>query len=246
MSEKSDFSPALWQAVLASRSTSAPLPPETPGWASALLGEPEITLGQLGQSLDGRIATETGHSHYINGRPALAHLHRLRALCDGVLVGAGTVLADDPRLTVRLVSGPHPVRIILDPSGRVPDTAAVWADDGVRRICLQATDRARPAGVEVIRCERRADASLDPHAIRQALHQHGIGRLLIEGGAMTLSNFMQAGALNRVHMLIAPVLMGSGRPGLLLPAITHMDQALRPATTPYFLGEGEVLFDCAL
>ena len=78
-----------------------------------------LCLGQLGQSLDGRIATASGHSHYINGRAALTHLHGLRALVDAVLVGVGTVAADDPRLTVRLVEGPSPARVVIDPGGDV-------------------------------------------------------------------------------------------------------------------------------
>ena len=74
-----------------------------------------IAVGQIGQSLDGRIATPTGHSHYINGPAGLDHLHRLRALVDAVLVGVGTAIADDPQLTVRRVAGPNPARVVLDP-----------------------------------------------------------------------------------------------------------------------------------
>jgi hypothetical protein len=69
-----------------------------------------MAVGQIGQSLDGRIATLSGHSRYINGSQGLCHLHRLRALVDAVVVGAGTVRADDPQLTVRHVAGPTPVR----------------------------------------------------------------------------------------------------------------------------------------
>src|ERR1700744_525260 len=77
-----------------------------------------LVVGQIGQSLDGRAATSTGHSHYINGAEGLAHLHRLRALMDAVLVGVGTAIADDPLLTVRRVTGPHPARVVIDPKGR--------------------------------------------------------------------------------------------------------------------------------
>src|SRR5437763_1488944 len=93
-----------------------------------------MVVAQLGQSLDGRIATESGHSHYINGLEGLAHLHRLRALVDAVVVGVGTVIADDPQLTVRRVSGPQPARVVIDPSGRLPGSARVLAADGVRRL----------------------------------------------------------------------------------------------------------------
>ena len=91
---------------------------------------------QIGQSLDGRVATETGHSHYINGPAGLAHLHRLRALVDAVVIGVGTALADDPQLTVRRVTGPQPARVVIDAGGRLPAGAKLLANDGVRRLVV--------------------------------------------------------------------------------------------------------------
>src|SRR5262244_3993785 len=90
-----------------------------------------VVVGQFGQSIDARIATPTGHSHYINGAAGLAHLHRLRALVDAVVVGIGTALADDPQLTVRRVAGPQPARVVIDPDGRLPPNARLLANDGV-------------------------------------------------------------------------------------------------------------------
>src|SRR5262249_39386848 len=78
-----------------------------------------MAVGQVGQSLDGRVATESGHSHYINGPAGLAHLHRLRALVDAVVVGVGTALTDNPQLTVRRVTGPQPARVVIDSGGRL-------------------------------------------------------------------------------------------------------------------------------
>src|SRR5216684_260339 len=78
-----------------------------------------VVVGQLGQSLDGRIATTSGHSHYINGPAGLDHLHRLRAVVDAVVIGVGTALADDPQLTVRRVAGPQPARVVIDARGRL-------------------------------------------------------------------------------------------------------------------------------
>src|ERR1700735_103175 len=95
-----------------------------------------MVVGQIGQSLDGRTATMTGHSHYINGCEGLDHLHRLRALMDAVVVGVGTALTDDPLLTVRRVAGPHPARVVIDPSGRLPASARAFRDDGVRRLVI--------------------------------------------------------------------------------------------------------------
>src|SRR6187402_131582 len=102
-----------------------------------------MVVGQIGQSLDGRIATESGHSKYINGPSGLTHLHRLRALVDAVVIGVGTAVADNPQLTVRRVSGPHPARVVIDPRGRLPPDARLLADDGVRRIVIVGND-ARP------------------------------------------------------------------------------------------------------
>src|SRR5499433_2118015 len=102
-----------------------------------------VLVGQCGQSIDARIATPTGHSHYINSETGLAHLHRLRALVDAVVIGVGTAIADDPLLTVRRVEGPNPVRVIVDPNGRLPPTARVLAADGVRRLVV-TTEQTRP------------------------------------------------------------------------------------------------------
>ena len=113
-----------WEGVPESfRSGAAPLPvpwEDLFGPLRALRVDDIMAIGQLGQSLDGRVATPTGHSHYINGPAGLNHLHRLRALVDAVVVGIGTAVADDPQLTVRRVSGPQPVRVVIDPKGGCP------------------------------------------------------------------------------------------------------------------------------
>ena len=203
-------------------------------------------VGQLGQSLDGRIATHTGHSKYINGPAGLAHLHRLRAVVDAVVVGIGTALADDPLLTVRLAAGRHPARVVIDPNGRVPANARLFAEDGVRRIVI-TTEHAvldLPSGVEILRLPSR-EGQLAPAEILQALARSGLTRILIEGGARTLSGFIKAGCLDRVHVIVAPIILGSGRAGFDLTPIEWIDQAMRPPVLIHLL-EGEVLFDCDL
>src|SRR5204863_9040480 len=111
-----------------------------------------VVVGQFGQSIDARIATPTGSSHYINGPAGLAHLHRLRALVDAIVVGVGTALADDPQLTVRRVAGPSPARVVLDPAGRLPMTARLFAEDGIRRLAItrDGTRLNVPSGVETV------------------------------------------------------------------------------------------------
>src|SRR5829696_1533970 len=123
------------------RTSGSPLPPpweERFGPLRRGAVDDLVVVGQIGQSIDGRIATVTGHSQYINGPAGLAHLHRLRALVDAVLIGIGTAVADDPLLTVRRCTGPSPARIVLDPRGRLSPDAKVLTDDGVRRLVITA------------------------------------------------------------------------------------------------------------
>src|SRR5947209_1697304 len=205
-----------------------------------------VVVGQIGQSIDGRIATVTGHSKYINGPAGLAHLHRLRALVDAVLVGIGTAVADDPQLTVRRVTGPSPARIVLDPNGRLPHGARVLADDGVRRVVITAEGvRARfGAGVEIMELPA-PNGEIAPAAILAALAERGFARILIEGGAHTVSRFIAAGCLDRLHVMVAPTMLGSGQAGITLKPIQTADQALRAPMRAHLIGQ-EVLLDCDL
>ncbi|MFM1815391.1 MAG: hypothetical protein RLZ98_2086 [Pseudomonadota bacterium] len=203
-------------------------------------------VAQLGQSLDGRIATPTGESRWINGGAALDHVHRIRANVDAVVVGVGTVTADNPLLTVRRVAGNSPARVVIDPSGRLPADARILTDDGVRRIVVHATDAgSAPEGVEVVALTRHGPA-LPPHAIVNALFKRGLRRILVEGGAWTVSQFLNADAVDRLHIMVAPLLIGSGKPGLSLRPIARLTEARRPETRIFPLPDGDVLFDCNL
>ena len=175
-----------------------------------------FVVAQLGQSLDGRIATLSGESRWINKDAALDHVHRVRAAVDAVIVGVGTVVADDPLLNVRRVAGRHPVRVVIDPTGRIPVAArCLLGDDGSRRIVVCATGvkapKGLPRGVELIALAR-AGRGLNPAAIVAALWATGLKRFLIEGGAHTVSGFLDAGAVDRLHVMVAPVILGSGKP----------------------------------
>jgi riboflavin-specific deaminase-like protein len=239
-----------WAMALAARDGLGPLPEEWAGLFGPIVEgglDRPFVVGQLGQSLDGRIATHTGHSKYINGQSGLTHLHRLRALCDAVIVGIGTAVADDPMLNVRLCAGPNPARIVIDPRGRLPRDAKLLREDGARRVIVIAPG-ARPdlpRGVEAICVPADAHGRLDPRDIVAALGRAGFRRMLLEGGAHTISGFISAGALDRLHMMVAPMIVGSGRAGLALPPIDLIDQALRPPTAAHLVG-GEVIFDCDL
>ena len=203
-----------------------------------------VVVGQIGQSLDGRIATATGRSHYISGPEGLDHLHRLRSLVDAVVVGVGTAEADDPQLTVRRVPGPSPARVVIDPNGRLSREARLLADDGIRRIVVTARgrgDREFP-GVEMIALPM-TDGRIAPREILACLAGIGLRRVLIEGGACTLSRFIAENCRDRLHVVVAPILLGDGRPGLALGPIDRVDQALRPPMRIHRLG-ADVLFDC--
>jgi len=209
----------------------------------------DLVIGQLGQSLDGRIATLSGKSHYVTGPADLVRLHRVRALVDAVLVGAGTVALDDPRLTVREAEGENPVRVVLDPRGRLPAERRVFTDGAAPTLVVRRADAAPPApalpGVDVVVMPFHGAGGFDPAAVLAALRARGLRRVLVEGGGVTVSRFLQAGVLDRLHVTIAPMLMGSGRPGLTLPPIESLDQALRPRCRSVRLGE-DVLFDLEL
>jgi riboflavin-specific deaminase-like protein len=186
----------------------------------------------------------TGHSHYVNGEAGLAHLHRLRALVDAVVIGVGTALADDPQLTVRRVAGPNPARVVIDPRGRLPATARLLAADGVRRLVVTAVEAGLPPGVERVRLSA-TEGQIEPAAILAALAERGLRRILVEGGANTVSRFLAAGCLDRLHVVIAPIILGSGPSSVTLPPIARVDQAMRAPMRVHAMGD-EVLLDCDL
>jgi riboflavin-specific deaminase-like protein len=205
-----------------------------------------MVVGQLGQTIDGRIATVTGQSRYINGHSGLVHLHQLRALVDAVVVGVGTVLADDPQLNVRLVEGRNPARVVIDPRGRLDPKARIWRDDGTKKLWIISDELnlEAPKGVQIIALPM-VGGHIAPSVILKSLSLEGLNRVLIEGGAETISRFLQANCLDRLHIIVAPIIMGSGRASFNLKAIEHMDQASRLKVQTHLLDD-DVLFDCDL
>ena len=206
-----------------------------------------VTIGHLGQSLDGFIATHSGDSRYVNGRGNLLHLHRMRALCDVVVVGAGTVAADDPQLTTRLVPGPNPVRVVLDPERRLGGDYRVFTDRAARTVlaCREALAYRQPmGGVEVLGVPGNAEG-LDLAALLDALHARGWTRVFVEGGGRTVSAFLAAGLLDRLQLTVAPLIIGEGRPGIRLPAPDRLGDCRRPPHRAYRMGE-DILYDCDL
>lgn len=204
-----------------------------------------ITVGHLGQSIDGHIATAAGHSFYVTGEANLVHLHRMRALCDAVLVGARTVANDDPSLTTRHVRGENPVRVIVDPEARLADHYKVFVDGQARTLIAYdprlARGRVRTGQEEPIAVSSRG-GRIDLQALLAALHERGLYGIFVEGGGVTVSHFLEARLLDRLHVATAPVLMGSGRRGLQLPPVHSMQQCARPAHRVFRMGE-DILWD---
>src|SRR5699024_10745148 len=126
-------------------------------------------VAQLAQSEDGFIATRTGDAEFVSGRLDRRHLHQIRAMCGALMVGAGTVIADDPQLTVRAVKVDNPVRVLLDPRGRIPVDSAVlqYPDAPTLWLIGEDTEISCQIGthVQLVRLPQAADASMDPHMI---------------------------------------------------------------------------------
>ena len=209
---------------------------------------PHTVIAQLAQSLDGFIASRTGQAQFVSGAQDREHLHRLRALVDAVVVGAATVLSDDPRLTVRSVPGDNPTRVVLDPRGRVPIDARVFGDGAAPTLWVRGTaepDQPSKSGkgptgsgsVELVELTLDAHGRFDPQAVVQMLRERGLGRVLVEGGGVTVSRFLDAGVLDRFYLTSAPLLIGDGVPGVRFDGEDSLSGAIRPTVRRYQLGE---------
>jgi riboflavin-specific deaminase-like protein len=210
-----------------------------------------FVLGRIAQSLDGRIAAHTGESRWISGHADIVHTHRLRALFDAVIVGAGTVRADNPQLTTRHVEGSSPVRVVIDAQRHLGDHYAVFqGGPDTLLICANdagGADRHGCASVLRLPCASARDDApvyLDLSAMLAALRARGLRRLFVEGGGITMSRFLAARALDRLHVTVAPLLLGSGVPAFTLPA-TDLADGLRFGWRTHRLGD-DVLMDIPL
>jgi 3,4-dihydroxy 2-butanone 4-phosphate synthase/GTP cyclohydrolase II len=200
----------------------------------------ELTIAQLAQSADGFIATRTGDADYVSGPADREHLHRLRALVDAVVVGAATVLADDPRLTVRAVEGTSPARVVLDPRGTLPPDCRVLEDGVARSLWVLGPRAPEPESVkphvEVVRLPLEGPG-FAPRVVLDALRARGLGRVLVEGGGRLVSAFLAAGVLDRLWLTTAPLLIGDGVPGIRFTGPDRLADALRAPGRRYVMGE---------
>ncbi len=175
---------------------------------------PYVTLSWA-QSLDGRIATSTGDSQWIGGPESLTFAHELRRDNEAILVGIGTVLADNPRLTCRIPGGRNPQRVVLDAQLRLPPEAALADVSEAPTVVYTASSDAeretslKTKGVEIRRVERRS-AGLDLIRVLDDLGARGVATLFVEGGSAVLTSFLEAGLADRVIVVTAPFLIGAG------------------------------------
>lgn len=180
-------------------------------------GKPYV-IAKFAMSLDGKIATRTGDSQWISGAAAREAGHRLRQLCDVIVVGANTVIADDPRLTVRLpdVTPAHPLRVVLDSRGRVPLSAKLFSPNLPGKTIV-ATTKQMPADhrrqlnalpIETIILPQNRAGHVSPAALLDELGQRGYNSLQIEGGGTVLGAFFDAGLVDEVWAFIAPLVIG--------------------------------------
>ncbi|MDR2484764.1 MAG: bifunctional diaminohydroxyphosphoribosylaminopyrimidine deaminase/5-amino-6-(5-phosphoribosylamino)uracil reductase RibD [Treponema sp.] len=181
------------------------------------LGRPFIRL-KIAQSLDGRIAAAGGDSRWITGEAARRLVHRLRSGHDAVLIGRGTALADDPELTVRLVRGANPLRVVLDSRLSLPDSARLLGlSDREKTLifCAAGADPRRIAilqnrGIRVIPIDAGEGIGLSLQRVLDVLADLGVRSVLVEGGAEIFTGFLKQGLWDRLAVFIAPLVLGQG------------------------------------
>jgi GTP cyclohydrolase II len=217
------------------------------GPVSTPASRPYVVL-KYAQTLDGRIATRTGDSKWISGEPERRASHALRAACDAVLVGIGTVLADDPQLTVRLVPGASPLRIVLDTTLRVPPRAQVLGEAAstlvitTERSSAERRAELRERGVAVRVVDAEPPWGVNLAATLAMLRAAGLRSLLVEGGAAVITSFLRQRLVDRVVVGIAPTIVGAGTEAVGDLQVARVSEGLRlKRRSLHPLGEDVVL-----
>ena len=210
---------------------------------------PSVTV-KFAQTLDGRIATRTGHSQWISGQDSLTFAHELRASHDAIMVGVGTVLQDNPRLTVRLAPGRSPLRVVADSSARTPLESHVLAEDAGRTIIAAGEhapadrlDAIRRQGARVLLIRIGADGRLDLADLLGQLRADGVRSIMVEGGPRIVTSLLRADLVDRLIVCIAPKLVGAGLEASGDLGIERLTDALNFSHTEVrTLGE-DIIFD---
>lgn len=204
---------------------------------------PTLVVGHLGQSFDGRVARAAASLD--PNREDAQHTRCLRALFDAVIVGVRTVQLTDPDLSAHELAGQAPTRVVLDPHGKLRGPFKVLEDGAASTLVITSRERisgrTRLGNAEWVGVDWR-DGGFDFSQLRAMLAERGLSRLFVEGGGATVSRFLRAGALDRLHVSVSPALLGAGAPAFALSAELQQ-AALNARFHPFTLGN-EVLFDC--
>lgn len=177
-------------------------------------------ISHYAQSLDGKIATRAGNSKWISHYDDLVHCHRMRALCDGILIGTNTLKNDKPRLNVRYVRGDNPVKIVLGNSS--PSFLSLMQDN---EQIIHFTTKPPPneLGVDQIMIPKK---SAVPLFVMRQLYKIGIHSVFIEGGSKTISSFLEQKMIDEIQLYLSPTVFGSGLSNFNLKVIQNVDEAI--------------------
>ena len=180
-------------------------------------------IGQIGQSLDAKIALNNGNSHYINEKESITYLHCLRSISDGVLVGVNTIIKDNPLLTTRKIKGQNPTRLIIDPSLKLTNKYKIFKDKNTNIVFTTSNKTKNLNNTRIVKLPKK-DFTL---SIYKFLKKSSLKYILIEGGPTTLSHFIEQNLINYMQFIISPTLIGSGINSVKLKPITNLKKAIR-------------------
>ena len=183
-----------------------------------------ITIGHFAQTLDGKIATTKDDSKWIGNKENLIHSHRMRALCDGILVGKNTFQIDNPSLDVRHVNGPNPKKIIIGTESEEIQNCLANRKDDIVAVVSQACNL--KSNIDQIQLNQQPSGYFNCSEILAALYDYGLKTIYIEGGPKTTSKFIQDGCLDFLQIHISPMIFGSGKDAFSLPAIANVSEAI--------------------
>lgn len=213
-------------------------------------GVPFVTL-KFAQTIDGRIATHSGHSQWISSFASRKLAHRLRSSHDAVLVGIGTLLKDDPELTVRLTRGRNPVRVIIDSRLSAPTDAKAFKNQKDAKTFIATTHEAanergafyKNAGIELLSIDRDHNNLIDLKKLLNVLGKKGISSVLIEGGATIITSVLKEKLADRIFIFIAPKISGKGIEAVQNLGIVNMDDALKLSYRRIMKSGGDIVID---
>ncbi len=198
-----------------------------------LMLKKKFYIGQIGQSLDGKIALLNGNSHYINDKNSISYLHSLRSICDAVVVGVNTIRKDDPLLTTRAIKGPNPQRIIIDPSLKLTNKYQVFKDGMPNIIFTHSKLNKKFNNTQIYQLPERNFTNL----IYQNINRLGYKLVLVEGGSKTISKFLENKLLNIMQFIIAPTIIGSGINSINIEPITNLKNVIRTKNNIFKFGK---------